>query len=223
MKDLAIIVQGQSSYLEILKKSLTGLNVIYSTWVGEENKYSNNDIVIFNEKPKHPGPCNFNFQITSTIAGLKKAKELGFKKSLKLRSDIVPTNAHEFIKLLNNDKLNFLCWHCHEVYPKCPGYLVDYLMSGDIDDLIELFDIQDTSWCSVPEIHLTHQYITKLIKKTEIEYFLPKLNRDNDLIWLKRNIELSSYRNIGSYDYYKKYDFSLDKNHITDEYIKFLK
>ena len=63
MKDLAIIVQGQSSYLEILKKSLTGLNVIYSTWVGEENKYSNNDIVIFNEKPKHPGPCNFNFQI----------------------------------------------------------------------------------------------------------------------------------------------------------------
>ena len=66
-----------------------------------------------------------------------------FKKCLKLRSDIAPTNAHEFIKLLNNDNLNFLCWHCHEVYPKCPGYLVDYLMSGDIDDLIELFDIQD--------------------------------------------------------------------------------
>ena len=92
-------------------------------------------------------------------------------------------------------------------------------MSGNIDYLIELFNIQDTSWCLVPEIHLTHQYIIKLMKKVEIKYFLPNLNSDNDLIWLKPNIELSSYKNIGAYDYYKKYDFSSNKDHLTDEYI----
>lgn len=222
MDNLAIVVQGQSNHVRLMKKHLTGHNVIYSAWTGEESEYSDKDIVIFNEIPKHSGPANFNFQKISTTSGLKKAKELGFKKALKLRSDLVPTNSNKFLKLLDNNDLNFLCWHCHEVYPKCPGYLVDYLMSGDIDHLIELYDIKDTSWCVVPEIHLTQQYTSKLMDKVGINFFLSELNSDNDLFWGKYNIKLSSYQNHPPYNFYKKYEFNESKKHLKEGYSSFL-
>jgi hypothetical protein len=132
MNDFVIIVQGSNIYVEQIKEALTDLNVIFSTWVGEEEKYCKNDNVIFNEIPNYSGPANLNYQKVSTLSGLKKAKELGYNRALKLRGDIIPTNINELIKLFNNNSLNFLCWHCHEVYPNCPGYLIDYLMSGNI-------------------------------------------------------------------------------------------
>lgn len=221
--DFVIIVQGGSEYVQQLKEKLEGFNVIFSTWVGSENKYSNNDIVVYNEKPTYTGPANLNLQKITTINGLKKAKEMGFKRALKLRSDLIPTNMFELFKTLDNEYLNFLCWHCHEVYPNCPGYLIDYLMSGNIDDLIRLWEIEDMSWCVVPEIHLTQQYITKLMGSVSVEYFLQKLNSENDLYWIKRNIKLSSYQGNTIYDKYRKFDFELNKEHLVKDYIKFLK
>jgi hypothetical protein len=191
--------------------------------MGEEEKYSENDDVIFNEIPSYSGPANLNYQKVSTLSGLKKAKELGYDRALKLRGDIIPTNINELIKSFDNDSLNFLCWHCHEVYPNCPGYLIDYLMSGKIDYLIELWDIEDMSWCTVPEIHLTQQYISKLINRVNIKYFLPELNPNNDLFWIKRGVNLSSYQANTIYDKYRKYDFDLNKEHLVSDYIKFLK
>jgi hypothetical protein len=222
VKDFVIVVQGASSYVKMLKESLKEFNVIYSTWEGQQQNYTESDTVIYNKMPVFAGPANLNLQKVTTIAGLQKAKELGYKRALKIRSDILPTNTKEFIKSLDNDSMNFLCWHYHEVYPNCPGYLIDYLMSGKIDDLLELWDINDMSWCSVPEIHLTQQYITKLINKVNVEYFLPSLNVNNDLYWIKRNINLSSYQENKIYDKYKKYDFGLNKEHLTKNYINFL-
>lgn len=223
MDDFAIIVQGSSLYVKEMKKALLGHKVIYSTWVGEEKNYSDDDIVIFNEKPTYTGPANLNLQKETTLTGLKKAKELSYTRGLKIRSDIIPTNINKLIESFDNNSLNFLCWHCHEVYPNCPGYLIDYLMSGNIDYLIELWDIEDMSWCSVPEIHLTQQYITNLMNRVNIKYFLQDLNSDNDLYWIKREINLSSYQANGTYDKYKKYDFNLNKEHLVNDYIKFLK
>lgn len=223
MEDFVIIVQGSSSYTEQLREALKDFNVIFSTWVGEEKKYSDSDLVVYSQLPLYAGPANLNLQKITTIAGLNRAKELGYKRALKLRSDIIPTNISEFVKYLDNNSMNFLCWHCHEVYPNCPGYLIDYLMSGSIDDLIVLWDIQDMSWCLVPEIHLTQQYITKLMNKVEIEYFLPTLNENNDLFWIKRDIRLSSYQANQIYNKYRKYDFELNKEHLVSDYVKFLK
>lgn len=223
MKDFVIIVQGASTYVNQLKDSLKGFNIIFSTWVGEESKYLEGDIVVYNNMLEYAGPSNLNLQKTTTISGLNKAKELGYKRALKLRSDILPTNMTNFIKSLDNDLLNFLCWHCHEVYPQCPGYLIDYLMSGTIEDLLTLWDIQDMSWCVVPEIHITQQYITKLMGKVGMNYFLPDLTKDNDLFWLKRSVMLSSYQANHIYDKYRKFDFDLNKEHLTNNYIKFLK
>jgi hypothetical protein len=222
-KDFVIIVQGGSEYVPQLKEKLEGFNVIFSTWVGDEKKYLDTDVVIYNEKPTYTGPANLNLQKITTINGLKKAKEMGFKRALKLRSDLIPTNMSELFKSLDNEYLNFLCWHCHEVYPNCPGYLIDYLMSGDIDYLIKLWDIEDMNWCAVPEIHLTQQYISKLMSNVNIKYFLDELKSDNDLYWVKHNINLSSYQANTVYDKYKKYDFELNKEHLTLDYTKFLK
>ena len=185
MKDFVIIVQGGSAHVEQMREALNGFNVIFSTWENEKGKYLESDIVVYNEKPNYNGPANLNLQKITTIGGLNKAKELGYKRALKLRSDLVPTNIEVFIKLLDNDSLNFLCWHSHEVYPDCPGYLVDYLMSGRIDDLLTLWDINDMSWCNVPEIHITQQYISKLMGEVDVKYFLQELNENNDLFWLK--------------------------------------
>lgn len=223
MEDFVIIVQGATTDLRIMKQALKDYKVIYSTWVGEEAKYDSKDVVVFTEKPQYVGPANMNLQKVSTLAGLEKAKELGYKRALKLRSDLIPTNIDLFSKLLDNQDLNFLCWHYHEVYPNCPGYLVDYLMSGKIEDLITLWSIENMDWCSVPEIHITHQYISKLMSNVNITYFLNELNSDNDLYWIKRGIMLSSYQANHIYDKYKKYDFGLNKDFLNNDYIKFLR
>lgn len=222
MKDFVVIVQGASSHVTKQKESLRDANVIFSTWIGEESKYTNDDIVLFNQKPSYLGPCNLNLQKQSTLAGLFKAKEMGFTRALKIRSDLTTTNYNQLFNLIDNEDLNFLCWHHHEVYPKCPGYLVDYLMSGKIDDLIKLWEINDMSKCKVPEIILTEQYINKLMNSVEISYFLPKLNGDNDLHWLKNNLMLSSYQANNKYDKFGKFDFSANKQHLALDYMKFL-
>lgn len=221
MEDFVIIVQGPSLYIEQVKNSLFGFNVIFSTWAGEENKYLDNDNVIFNEIPYYSGPFNFNYQKKSTLSGLIEAKNLGYKRALKLRSDIIPTNINEFIKLLDNNDLNFLCWHHHEVYPGCPGYLVDYLMSGNINDLIKLWDIKNMDWCDTPEVYLTNQYIQILIDAVNINYFLNNLNENNNLYWIKKQIMLSSYKANDLYDRYIEYNFIENKENLKQNYINF--
>lgn len=223
MEDFVIIIQGASSHVPLMKDSFKGLNVIFSTWEGEEAKYSETDIVVYNKFTSFVGPANLNLQKVSTISGLELAKKMGFKRALKLRSDLIPTNVSEFLKLLDNNTFNFLCWHCHEVYPNCPGYLIDYLMSATIDDLLILWDITDMSWCTVPEIHITQQYISKLIDKTPINYFLSELSETNDLYWIKNKTNLSSYQANTRYDKFRKYDFETNKEHLNNNYIKFLK
>lgn len=221
MKDTVIVVQGLSSYNTHIKTAWENHDIIFSTWKGEENKYTSSDVVIFNDYPSNPGPANFWLQQTTTINGLKKAKELGYKNALKIRSDIVPNNPDKLLSCFNEQQINFLCWHAHQVYPKCPGYLVDYFMYGTVDNLITLWDIK-TTFCNVPEILLTWQYIENLKDKVTVNYILNNLDSSNDLFWIKNNIHLSSYqKHIG----YKNtmFTFNNDKSFISEEYISFLK
>jgi hypothetical protein len=93
-------------------------------------------------------------------------------------------------------------------------------MSGDIDDLIKLWDIEDMNWCVVPEIHLTKQYIDKLLTK-KISYFLTVLNTNNDLYWIKNKIMLSSYQVNNRPDRYNKYTFNVNKDFLNKNYPNF--
>lgn len=221
MNNIAIIIQGGSTNIPEQKQVWKDYirDCFFSTWEGNEHLYEKNDNAIFSKIPSDPGPANTNLQLTSTLAGLKRAKELGYTKALKIRSDLIPTAPETFLASLDFSKLNFLCWHNHEVYPGCYGYLVDYLMAGDIDEMIKLWSFTEI-FCVVPEIMITWSYIKNC--DCELKYFLPDLNETNDLFWIKYNTRLSTYKSIKSYDAYKKHDFSLTQSYLKENYLNFL-
>jgi hypothetical protein len=217
MFKLAILIQGASSNVDEQKKTWENKeDLFFSTWIGSEGLYQSDDNVIYNTPPSDPGPMNFNYQITSTYNGLLKIKSLGYTHVLKLRSDLIPTDSVKFLDILVEDKFNFLCWHAHEVYPGCPGYLIDYLMSGPIDDMIKLWNITDI-FCTVPEVILTKKYIDNF--NTEPIYFLDKINNENNLYWIKKDVYLDSYK-ITLSDPYNKYTFNNSVEYLNSEYIK---
>jgi len=221
MKKLAIVVQGSSEYVNNFKDIFKKQKLIFSTWEGEESSYLSEDEVIFNKKPIESGPSNIALQQLTSYKGILHAKKLGFTHVLKIRSDLIPTNGEEFVRLIDNDQLNFLCWHCHEVYNNCPGYLIDFLMSGPVDIMLTLWNINDFTWCVVPEIFLTWQYILYLQKIIDINFFLNDLNKQNDLYWIKRNVLLSTYKQLVP-DLYNKYTFNNNKEFLSKNYRNFL-
>jgi hypothetical protein len=209
-------------YVNDIKASLSGVSeLFFSTWRGSENAYTDSDEVFFNELPPTPGPANICLQQTTTLNGLVELKKRNYTHVLKVRSDMILTNPRVFFDNIKNDSLNFLCWHHHEVYPNCPGYFVDFLMSGPIDNMIELWSFNDYSWCTVPEIFLTWNYINKLSLINDVEYFLNTLDTDNDVLWIKNNYMLSTYKQDRK-DLFKKYTYSHSKEFLTKEYRNFL-
>ena len=123
MNNLCLIIQGPSLYVNLIKEKYKNINIqiIFSTWEGEENKYNHNDLVLFNKIPKEKGIQNVMLQQLSTYNGLLKAKELGFKNTIKIRSDSYFTDIDMFLKKdINYDKINFL-------------YFLDYYRIGGPD------------------------------------------------------------------------------------------
>lgn len=210
-----ILIQGPSNHVNEIKSSFKDHDLIFSTWCGEESKYEESDIVIFNDHPPYPGHANFWHQKISTLNGLLKCKELGYTHVLKIRSDIISTK-NDIFELFDDNKLNFLCWHYHEVYPNCKGYLVDYFMYGCVDKMIKMWDIKEM-FCKVPEVVLTESFIQNL---NEIPNFiLYDMKNDYELYWIKNNIYLSSYVNVLYPDKYKKYDFGETIEHLNGNYL----
>ena len=54
MDKICLIIQGPSVNVNIMKEKYKDINiqVIFSTWEGEESKYDTNDIVVFNKMPQ---------------------------------------------------------------------------------------------------------------------------------------------------------------------------
>lgn len=215
MNDIAIVIQGPSDYVIKQKQAWEDFreHCIFSTWKGSQTKYESSDNVVFNALPTFSGAGNLNYQMHTTLQGLKVAKSMGYNRALKIRSDLVPNNAKKFLEVINNQKLNFLCWHAHKVHPKFSGYLVDYLMSGDIDQLIRLWDIK-VSLCNVAQIMLTYNCI-KYCDYSNITYFLTSLTDNNNLFWLKKGITLKSYQEFSNYKQnYQESQFIMGQNSL---------
>jgi hypothetical protein len=197
VKKIAIIIQGPSDYIEQQKKAWEEYeHIIYATWEGSQNLYSHEDKVVFIEMPINKGGGNINLQKNTTLEGLKYAKHLGYEKALKLRSDIIPTRWPNFLSILNTNKLNFLCWHKNPILNH-NQYLVDYLMAGNIDDLILLWEnCFDTN--TIAEGCLMDSF-NKNFKIEHLYFLVDKLTIENDLHWLKYNKFLSSYNLYNCY------------------------
>lgn len=211
MDNFCIVVQGPSSYVEAIRNAFNsiGIPIIFSAWINEQHLYLDSDIVVFNEYPADRGIGNVNYQKVTTLAGLLKSKELGYTRALKFRSDMVPTNPKEFIKLFDNEKMNFFSWHyVPNAMGNVKGYMVDYFMSGLVDNLIKMWDFQPFS-CVIPETMLTNSII-KHFDNQETNFVVGQLNEENDVHWVKYNLYLRHYKNTVTSSWFGDIDFKTD-------------
>jgi len=97
-EDFAIVIQGPISEPRFLLNSIDfysanfrDVKIYLSTWSNERNlKYFDSKSMISliqNEQPKDSGISNLNLQVTSTLAGLKRAMYDGCSYALKIRTD----------------------------------------------------------------------------------------------------------------------------------------
>jgi|11BtaG_2_1085332.scaffolds.fasta_scaffold48004_2 hypothetical protein len=182
-----VIIQGPTTNYSQLKNKW-GDNLIWSTWKGEESHYSDQDEVIFNIIPNQKGTQNVNLQKISTLSGLYKAKELGYTRAVKTRSDLYPTNYSKLTSLFKKG-LNITFFHNHR-----QGYYVDYIFEGNIDLLIKCFSFEDTTPFYAEQVITKN--INKIYSKQNIYYYGNLLNKNNDLFWIKKNLYLSNYNSI---------------------------
>ena len=184
--DSVVIIQGPSDYVSEQKNVWSGFNIIWSTWEGSENKYTSNDNVIFNTYPVDAGVKNISLQMISTLNGIKKAKELGFKRCLKLRSDIIPKNAINFVNTFKKNHINFLAWH------NGGNYFIDYFMEGSVNILENIWSLPVIHG-DFPEKILTENIFSLGYTKESFNFILENIGNDNELYWAKYNVNLSSY------------------------------
>ena len=114
-----------------------------------------------------------------------------------MRSDLIPSSGTKFLEILDLYSVNFLCWHDSHVHDEFHGYLVDYLMFGRVEDLEKIWDSNYTQF-NVPELSMTKQYFD-LFDISKLNFFLKSLNDNNELIWKKYGINLSTYNNHGGF------------------------
>tara|TARA_B100000900_G_scaffold393483_1_gene390016 strand:- start:14642 stop:15274 length:633 start_codon:yes stop_codon:yes gene_type:complete len=205
MNKICLIVQGPSNNVDIIKDKYKDNNIpiIFSAWEGEESKYNENDIVVFNKMPQERGVQNVMLQQLSTYNGLLKAKELNFKNAIKIRSDTYFTDLSLFLKNnIDYNKLNFLYFlDYHRIngpdknssYYK---YFCDYVQFGSVDNLLKMWNFK------YEKVSYSEQLITKHIfntfKNDDIAFIGNYLTKDSDIYWISRKLYLSNI-NINNY------------------------
>jgi hypothetical protein len=174
-----IIVQGPTydNSINQIKDCWNGWDVVYSTWKGYEGWYSDGDIAIFSDLPITNGTYNMNYQKVSTLAGLDWAKENGYDRALKMRSDMWTNNPKELFNLFT-DGYNTHFWHEHR-----GGYLSDYWMEDSVDNLQILWDVIPEG--AHPERVLTDR-INELGWMSNVNLIVDKLNENVDIFWNTR-------------------------------------
>ena len=184
----AIVIHGLQDYVQYLKQAWKGYDLIWSGWKGDESKFTEEDTVLYNTQPKDGGVQNLGFQYTTVYNGVKYAKEKGYERILKWRSDMIPTNPDELMKLFDENSLNFLYWHDVR-----GGYFVDYILEGPAQWVFDAWDI-DTFHGEFSERVTTDHLIGNY--DYNCNFIGDKLNSQNDIRWLKKRINIASYNSI---------------------------
>ena len=90
--------------VKLYKKTFENTEIIVSTWKTENLDYIEKikeagATVILNDPPEFAGISNVNYQIKSSIAGIRKAKEIGCEYAIKARTDqrMYASNIKEFL------------------------------------------------------------------------------------------------------------------------------
>lgn len=165
---MAIVIQGPLDRddkftletVRLYKKYYPDAYIIVSTWSGEDAEYlreieGSGAFVVTTPLPQKGGRGNINYQATSTLQGIEKAKELGAEYILKNRSDV---------RLYRRYLLQYLYMLCKK-YPVgafdssgearyCPqeriivdgfmfdtNWLQDFFYFGRTDELLTFFSV----------------------------------------------------------------------------------
>lgn len=188
-RELAIVIQGPIDKefdftietVKIYKKLFPDSYIIISSWrdmPSETEKVlkSLGCYVLLSDYPKPMGYFHLNYQVLSTMVGLKKAKELGAKYCIKNRSDlrINKFQSFEYLKSLlevfplkGNEipligRIVTLNGWLGQMFR--PFWIQDYMYFGYTDDLINLFDIpMDTN-----DIPNSKHFTEKILKGEQV-------------------------------------------------------
>ena len=160
----AIVLQGpicikdEMTYntVRFYKQTYPYANIIISTWVDEAEENVKRlaelgTIIVRNEKPSNNGFWNVNYQIVSSLAGIKKAQELGCEFAVKTRTDQRVCKPFIFDTMLSSTQLfpsvsekqrsriaTLDGFGCGMFFPY---HTCDFLYLGYTEDLIQLFSI----------------------------------------------------------------------------------
>lgn len=205
MNNICLIIQGPSVNVNILKEKYknTNIPIIFSTWEGEESKYNENDIVVFNKMPQERGVQNVMLQQLSTYNGLLKAKEMGFENAIKIRSDAYFTDLSYFLtNEIDYNKLNFLFFlDYHRINDRDKNgnhykYFCDYIQISSVDNLLKMWDFKYDK-CSYSEQLITN-HVFNTFKSDDIAFIGNYITNKCDIYWISRKLYLSNNNIINS-------------------------
>lgn len=213
MSKRCILIQGPThTSKNTIGKAWKGNFIIWSCWEGEEVHYRGGGEVIYNTKPKEQinKSHSLDLQRISTMNGLIRAKELGFDRVLKWRSDMIPTNPQKFLEECREDSFNIHSFIQHQ-----NGYITDFFMEGEIDDMIRLYSFPPLKY-KYPEEALTHQFFANELD-TKVNFLVKDINEINDVLWLKRNSKFSDI--LSQSNYMNRFPFAkFNSNLSLEEY-----
>ena len=195
--DIYIVVIGHLNHIDdliIFYKEIKNVVFVVDHDETEENKNklkNNGFTVIVSDTPDFNGFGNVNFQCNSSMTGAKYVKSVGGKYIIRMRSDQIILQIQDFINNFNFDKLGFISYFNQELpepssydflgfnnyYLKVNehkslnklnySYLMDYCISGPVDDMLLLFDYFESNPIPAPA---EHKLLMTYFLKKDLEY-----------------------------------------------------
>ena len=175
--EIAIILQGPICHrknftTKIVRHYLATIEsatIIVSTWKSEDvnvlerikEDFGERVQIIQSEIPENPGRYNMNLQITSTVAGLRLARDLGFNFAMKSRTDQGFLDLNFFRTLLNvynqysfneKSKANRLVICSFNTFLFRLYGVSDMFQAGKLSELLDFWDVPLDLETSVPSL-----------------------------------------------------------------------
>jgi hypothetical protein len=164
MEDTCVVITGviDSSFVSPLINMYKDIpNKIISTWRDQShiNEFIENGFMVcLNDYPIHKNSTNY--QTVNIRQGCIKAKELGFKYVIRMRTDLICNDMGLFMTVIEKfykDKLTVLCGLQTTVF-----YYVDFFVAGPISEMLIFFNKeQETEDKRFVEQYWMEEYFNK--------------------------------------------------------------
>lgn len=196
MEDTCFVIFGllEDIYVDQLINCYADIkDKIISTWKDQDPTLlkileENGFVIVLNDYPEIK--ISTHFQIVHNTNGCKKAIELGYKYTINMRTDLIPSNAITIKKVLRSlieTKLSSLAWFGHN-----GGYILNHFICGPCEEVIKFYGTNEKSSIGIPsEIFMQERYFGKeniTFEETQHKFnYCIKALKDNNItfFWIK--------------------------------------